>query len=87
MNDTYTVGALITALMTGLGAFYSGKIMLTSNHVSAMKEKNDELARERARTEDERLRADRWMEFAMRQQGVTEDILAKDRELRGQKKG
>lgn len=77
MNEQpYTIGVIVTMLLAALGAFMKGTVMLTSTHRDQVADLERRLVDANSRTEVERLRSDRWVEFGMRATGVTEDLLA-----------
>lgn len=69
MSETYTIGVIVTMLLSALGAFMSNKIMLVSNH-------EKQLEKEQERTAEEKQRADRLMEIVMRAVGASEALIA-----------
>lgn len=69
MSENYTIGVIVTMLLSALGAFMSNKIMLVSNH-------EKQLAKEQERTAEEKQRADRLMEIVMRAVGASEALVA-----------
>jgi hypothetical protein len=83
-RETTIIGVILTTYGAAIGAFMKGTIMLTSNHLREMAAMEKRLQEERERTDEERRRADRWMEFGMRTVGVTEELaqVAKNRDIR-----
>jgi hypothetical protein len=83
-RETTVIGIIITTYGAAIGAFMKGTIMLTSTHLRDMMAMEKRLQEERDRTDEERRRADRWMEFGMRTVGVTEELVqvARNRDIR-----